>query len=132
MILDTLSESYKVLLKTVYAEARGEPTLGQKAVAWVIYNRTKKDRDYWGGYTLAGVCKHPNQFECWNGKDDIIMTETDAQKSIESWLPTFFLETDPTGGCTYYNNPDKEGYPDWTTRVIKAIKIGNHQFYKDP
>ena len=64
-------------------------------------------------------------------------------REIEEWLPYVFEVNIKTGvkrfpnpfgsiKIDHYNNPDKEGYPDWTTRVIKAIKIGNHQFYKDP
>lgn len=61
---DTLnrnSEDYKALLNTVSGEARGEERKGQEAVAWVIKNRADKNRSYWGGNTLAGVCKQPKQ-----------------------------------------------------------------------
>ena len=131
MRLDCNSHDYQILLRTIYAEARGELLMGQKAVAWVIYNRAKLNRGYWGGSTIAGVCKQPGQFQCWNGKSDIVMTEIDARQAIESWLPTVFQGSDPTGGCCYFNNPDKEGYPDWTTRVKRGCKIGGHQFYQD-
>ena len=125
------SYDYQTLLKTIYSEARGESELGQRAVAWVIYNRAKLNREYWGGNTLAGVCKRPSQFECWNGKSDIIMSEIGARDAIDRWLPSVFQGSDPTFGSQYFNNPDNDGNPDWTTRVIRTVKIGGHQFYKE-
>lgn len=40
------------------------------------------------------------------------------------------LSQDPTGGCDHYNNPDKEGYPEWTVNVVRVRKIGKYQFYR--
>lgn len=130
--MDRNSYDYQTLLKTIYGEARGESELGQRAVAWVINNRAKLNRGYWGGNTIAGVCRAPFQFECWNGLSDIVMLETAARDATDSWLPWVYQGSDPSLGSQYYNNPDKEGYPDWTTRVIRTVKIGAHQFYKDP
>ena len=124
------SHDYEILLKTVYGEARGEEQRGQLAVAWVIYNRARLNKSYWGGSSIAAVCKHPGQFECWSGVRDIHMSEHTARKKIEQWLPTFYELRDPTGGCDHFNNPDKEGYPPWTNNCDRVTKIGNHQFYK--
>jgi len=132
MALDRNSYDYQTLLKTVYAEARGEVEQGQRAVAWVIKNRADLNRGYWGGNTIAGVCRKPGQFECWNGRSDIEMSETRARDSINAWLPSVYLGPDPSRGSDHYNNPDKEGYPDWTRNCQKTVKIANHQFYKGP
>jgi N-acetylmuramoyl-L-alanine amidase len=132
MALNRNSYDYQTLLKTVYAEARGEDERGQRAVAWVIKHRADLNRDYWGGNTIAGVCRKPGQFECWNGRGDIEMSETRARDSIDSWLPNVYLGTDYSGGSDHYNNPTKEGYPDWTRNCRKTVVIGNHQFYKGP
>lgn len=129
--MDKNSYDYQILLKTIYGEARGESELGQRAVAWVIYNRAKLNRANWGGNTLAGVCRWPYQFECWNGKNDIAMTETKARDDIDRWLPTVYQGSDPTSGSQYFNNPDKEGYPSWTVGKTRTIKIGGHQFYRE-
>jgi N-acetylmuramoyl-L-alanine amidase len=133
--LDRESYDYQILHKTIFAEARGEPELGQRAVAWVIRNRAEQNRDYWGGESIAGVCLQPSQFECWNSDrsyliDEAISNEPDVFNDIDSWLPEVYLSPDPTEGADFYNNPDIEGYPPWTENVDRGIKIGNHQFYK--
>ena len=135
MALDKNSYDYKILLDTIFAEARGEPELGQKAVAWVIKNRVKLNRSYWGGNTIAGVCLQPGQFECWNADkrpeiEEGKRLEPDVLRRIDSWLPSVFCGSDPSNGSDQYNNPDIEGYPSWTNNCDCTVKIGNHQFYK--
>uniref|UniRef100_A0AC34GIF6 Uncharacterized protein n=1 Tax=Panagrolaimus sp. ES5 TaxID=591445 RepID=A0AC34GIF6_9BILA len=44
-----------VLIKTVFMEARGESTEGQAAVTYVIVQRARLNKSYWGGNTIAGV-----------------------------------------------------------------------------
>nr|CAH0108845.1 unnamed protein product [Daphnia galeata] len=133
--MDRESCDYQILHKTIFAEARGESELGQRAVAWVIKNRADQNRDYWGGDTIAGVCLQPGQFECWNPDRSYLIdvgidSEPDAFSGIDAWLPEVYLSPDPTGGADFYNNPDIEGYPPWTENVNRVIKIDNHQFYK--
>ena len=135
MALDKNSYDYKILLDTIFAEARGEPELGQKAVAWVIKNRADLNKSYWGGNTIAGVCLQPGQFECWNADkrheiEEGKRREPDVLRSIDSWLPSVFCGSDPSNGSDQYNNPDIEGYPSWTNNCDCTVKIGNHQFYK--
>jgi N-acetylmuramoyl-L-alanine amidase len=132
MTLNRNSNDYQTLLKTVYAEARGEDERGQRAVAWVIKNRADLNREYWGGNTIAGVCRKSGQFECWNGRNDIDMPETHSRNAIDAWLPDVYRHADPSGGSDHYNNPAKEGYPSWTQNCRQTVKIGNHQFYKGP
>ena len=125
------THDYNVMLQTVYGEARGEPQHGQLGVAHVIRNRAQANRGYWGGNTYAGVAQQPRQFEVWNGRSSIPMHERQAVNGINSWLPHFERYRDPTNGARYYNNPAKEGYPEWTKNVRRGVKIGNHQFYHD-
>ncbi|XP_055340429.1 spore cortex-lytic enzyme-like [Paramacrobiotus metropolitanus] len=129
--MDRHSHNYQTLLKTVYREAPGEPEEGQLAVAWVIKNRADKNRAYWGGNSIAAVCRHPGQFECWN-PGDISMHEHGAGANIERWLDRFYERPDPTGGADHFHNPDKEGFPGWTNNCRWGVKIGNHQFYHRP
>lgn len=136
MALSRNSEDYKVLLITVFGEARGEGEKGQRAVAWVIRNRSELNRPYWGGSNIANVCKHSQQFECWlptkmREIEEAIHSSGKAEyEAIDRWLPNVFTGSDPTGGADHFNNPDKEGYPPWTKNCRKLIKIGRHQFYK--
>ncbi|OXA39491.1 spore cortex-lytic enzyme [Folsomia candida] len=122
-----------VLAKTIYAEARGEPDEGQRAVAHVIKNRAAKNRDYWGGSSVKGVCLKDKQFECWNGRSDIDINEPHAyqkaQRIADEVLSSRDPRNDPSRGSTHYNNPDKED-PDWGRKIPKTTKIGKHQFYE--
>lgn len=75
------------------------------------------------------MCKKDGQFECWNGRDDISIREREAYKNIRSWSDELYDKKqryDPTNGSDHYNNPDKEGYPEWTRNVNPTKKIGNH------
>ncbi|MBK8184864.1 MAG: cell wall hydrolase [Candidatus Competibacteraceae bacterium] len=61
---------------TVWAEARGELRMGQRAVAWVIRNRyenpgwwSRNRNDGIQDDTIAAVCRDPWQFSCWNKSD---------------------------------------------------------------
>lgn len=128
----------EVYAKTLFAEPRGEIEQGQIWVAWVIKNRARMSRSYWGGSTIKGVCLKPGQFECWNNKNDIHIPrneEHDYQK-IRRLTDRIYDEpnsNDPTGGADHYYNPNKVyRTPEWTTRCTPLQKIGNHQFYKGP
>jgi len=123
----------EVYAKTIYAECRGEIIRGQQWVAWVIKNRARDNKSYWGGNTIKGVCLAPSQFQCWDGQTDIVINEQAVYNTIVQWSGQVFdlpNNQDPTDDAEYYNNPDIEGYPAWTKNVNKIQKIGNHQFYK--
>ena len=130
-------KEYDIVKKTVYAEARGEPLKGQKWVVWVIRNRADANKSYWGGDRLDEVCKHPRQFECWDGKSDIPIHEKEAYDSIDKWLPDV-LKTDksqdPTDGSDHYHNPSTPGEweksEEWRKNCVETEKIGKHQFYR--
>jgi N-acetylmuramoyl-L-alanine amidase len=124
------SDEIDVIVGTLYAEARGEPVEGQEWVIWVIKNRARLNRSYWGGNQMKNVCLHRYQFECWNWHSSITMPEC-SYTSLKTFVGKILAEQeDPTGGCDHYNNPDKEGYPDWTKNCKRVRKIANHQFYK--
>lgn len=123
----------EVFAKTIYAEARGEPEEGQQWVGWVIKNRARADRSYWGGNSIKSVCLHPYQFECWNGVNDIPIHEPEVYQRIYRLAAEISgapYSDDPTNGADHYNNPSKEGYPGWTNNCDRSRKIGEHQFYK--
>jgi N-acetylmuramoyl-L-alanine amidase len=120
-----------VLAATLYAEARGEPEEGQIWVVWVIRNRALKKTTSSNRYTWKDVCLSPQQFECWNGREDIHINDIPAFRKCLQIIDEVLVEADdPTGGCDHYNNPDEEGYPPWTKNCRRVKRIGNHQFYK--
>ena len=123
----------EILAKTIWAEARGELVEGQREVARVILERAAQNRSYFGGNTIRGVCLAPRQFECWNGVTDIdVSSDRRSYSKIRKWSDHMCRQTlrsDPNAP-DHYNNPEKEGYPDWTRNCAKLYRIGNHQFYR--
>jgi N-acetylmuramoyl-L-alanine amidase len=107
MSLSQSSQDYQILLDTVFTEAGGQPEECQRAVAWVIKNRADMNRPKWGGNTIAGVCVHPGQFECWKDDKRHMIAEgkrKDPQslRTLDAWLPEVYLTPDPTGGADRY------------------------------
>lgn len=123
-----------ILAQTVYHEARGEGEQGWRGVAFVIINRAKANKPHWGGSSVSSVCKQKWQFECWNPGYDTQIREKSVFNQIKKVTDRIYDgqdRNDPTGGADHYNNPDKEGYKEWTEGCRKTVKINNHQFYKE-
>ena len=123
----------EVYAKTIYAEARSESKEGQIWVAWVIMNRARMNRVYWGGNRIKDVCLHPGQFECWNSRNDIEIREPQIYQQIHQLARKIYVDPhgeDPTGGSDHYHNPAKEGRPGWVNNCVFVRTIGNHDFYR--
>jgi len=114
------SSDLYLLAKCVYAEARGEPYVGQVAVAAVILNRVKNANF---PNTISGVIYQPWAFTAVN--DGQIKLEPNstayqaAQDAMNGW--------DPTYGCIYYYNPSTATNKWIFSRKI-VTKIGKHTF----
>ncbi|GMR33561.1 hypothetical protein PMAYCL1PPCAC_03756 [Pristionchus mayeri] len=133
MAISYTPRDFDVLKKTIWLEARGEPHEGQVAVAYVIKNRARANRGYWGGSTIAGVCLHPRQFSAWdNRKPETTNPSGQGWEGMDSWVKGVLdgNVADPTNGALYYINPALCN-PSWTKNVRAGAKIGNHQFYHD-
>jgi len=109
-----------LLARLVSGEARGEPYIGQVAVAAVVLNRVRSDEF---PDTVSGVIFQPGAFDAvWDGQFD--MTPTDsairaARDAMNGW--------DPTGGCTYYYNPSTATNA-WIWSREVQLTIGQHAF----
>ena len=109
-----------LLARLVSGEARGEPYIGQVAVAAVVLNRVRSD-DF--PDTISGVIFQPGAFDAvWDGQFD--MTPTDsalraARDAMNGW--------DPSGGCTYYYNP-ATATSEWIWTREVQLTIGRHAF----
>ena len=134
------------LAQSIYFEARGEPTQGQIAVAYVALNR-KKDERY--PNTLCEVIKqgpisiwflteknkvvplrHKCQFSWWcDGRSDTV-------KDMWAWGRAMDIAAgvingkydDPTDGALWYHNTQVN--PNWNRQLAYTTQINKHLFYK--
>jgi len=110
----------------VYSEARGEPAIGQVAVAHVVVNRVRS-----GLYPkdACGVVFQPHQFT--GLKRDMRVNDPKAWKqSVKVAISAYtYVIHDPTGGALWYYNP-KKAKPKWRNSFKFAAYIGNHRFLK--
>lgn len=115
------SDTY-LLARCVHAEARGEPYIGQVAVAAVVLNRVKHP-DF--PNTIAGVIYQPWAFTSVNdGQINLAPDQTAinaARDALNGW--------DPTNGCIYYYNPAKTTNK-WIWSRPVMLSIGKHNFAK--
>lgn len=126
---------YQILLKTIFAWAKNEPELCQRAIAWSIFNRSEINPGKWSGRSIDEVCK---EFYFWDLKNDVIVEDvshpfygiesTNADlKRIDLWLPNVYnewSEWDPSNESTHFSNEPEANFE------ITA-KIGNFIFYKE-
>ena len=114
------SNDLYLLAKCVYAEARGEPYVGQVAVAAVILNRVKSPSF---PNTIAGVIYQPYAFTAVSdGHINLTPNQTAykaAQDALNGW--------DPTYGCLYYYNP-ATATSSWIWSRQTVVTIGDHAF----
>lgn len=113
------SDEY-LLARLVYAEARGEPYVGQVAVAAVVLNRVRSSSF---PNTIAGVIYQPWAFSVVNdGQINLSPNQTAvnaARDAMNGW--------DPTYGCLYYYNPNT-ATNSWIKQKPIHLSIGNHVF----
>ena len=120
----TNNNNQELLARIVHAEAKGEPYLGQVAVAAVILNRVDSS-DF--PNTLAGVIYQPGAFEpVMNGTiNQAVPQDASARKAAKEALNGY----DPTGGCLYFYNPSTaKSKWIWSRPIVK--QIGKHNFAK--
>lgn len=132
---------------TVWAEARGEAIIGQRAVAWVIRNRWEQS-GWWSRQrgdgipddTVQAVCRDPWQFSCWNPSDPqshrlhepATLRREDVQ-SIRSICERVLNESrddDPTLGSDHYCTRLIAPHTKWAIGRKPIASIGNHLFYR--
>ena len=109
-----------LLARLVNGEARGEPYIGQVAVAAVVLNRVRHAAF---PNTISGVIFQTGAFDAvWDGQFDLEPTAScvrAARDAMNGW--------DPTGGCIYYYNPITATNAWIRTRQVQ-LSIGKHAF----
>lgn len=108
------------LSRAVYSEARGEPYVGQVAVAAVILNRVDH-KDF--PNSIKGVIFEPLAFTAVADGQIYLEPNPTAVRAAREALSG----SDPSGGALYYWNPAKATSKwIWSRPIIK--RIGNHVF----
>ncbi|WP_453995370.1 cell wall hydrolase [Bacillus nitroreducens] len=110
----------QLLANAVYGEARGEPYIGQVAVAAVILNRldspTFPD-------TVSGIIFEPLAFTAVADGQIWLTPNEQAKKAVIDAINGW----DPTDGATYYFNPDT-ATSKWIWGRPQIKRIGKHIF----
>ena len=131
----------KCLAVTIYAEARGEPYIGQISVAYTLVNRATKK-------SICKVALAPKQYSVFNNNPKlraIALSPTLEPKQkneidVVAWLQAMEVaetvlrkETpDHSNGATHYVAYKSLNHiPRWTYIFKKTSKIGNHTFFKE-
>ncbi|WP_071395613.1 spore cortex-lytic enzyme [Bacillus tuaregi] len=112
----------QLMANAVYGESRGEPYIGQVAVAAVILNRVNSASF---PNTVSGVIFEPRAFTAVADGQIWLTPNEQAKKAVLDAINGW----DPTGDAIYYFNPDTatSGWI-WTRPQIK--QIGKHIFCK--
>ncbi|MEV3701673.1 spore cortex-lytic enzyme [Paenibacillus larvae] len=115
-------QDLNLMANAVYGESRGEPYIGQVAVAAVILNRVDSPSF---PNTISGVIFQPGAFTAVaDGQIWLVPNET-AKKAVRDALNGM----DPSGGCTYYFNPET-ATSKWIWSRPQVKQIGKHIFCK--
>ncbi len=111
-----------MLARLVYSEARGEPYVGQVAVAAVVMNRLQSKQF---PKSVAGVIFEPYAFTAtMDGQYWLTPNRTAyraAWEAVRGW--------DPSGGALYYFNPQTASSR-WIWSRPQIKQIGSHIFAK--
>ena len=110
----------KLMSNAVYGEARGEPYIGQVAVAAVILNRVRHTSF---PKTVSGVIFQPGAFTAVADGQIWLTPNAKARNAVVDAINGM----DPSGGCIYYFNPvTATSKWIWSRPQIKTI--GKHIF----
>lgn len=130
----------EILALTLQGEAGQRPVRGMEAVAAVVMTRVRLAAAPGGprhlGQGVAGVCRAPFQFPCWNPNSAGHATLTAgvldapegaaalriARRALAGTLP------DPTRGATHYH--PGEALPRWALGLVPDAVLGGLVFYR--
>ena len=114
------SSDIYLLAKCIYAEARGEPYLGQVAVGAVVLNRVRSSSF---PNSISGVIYQPYAFTAVSDGQINLEPNTSAYNAARDAMNGW----DPTNGCIYYYNPATATSSWIWSRKVK-LTIGKHRF----
>lgn len=134
-----LNDDIQVLSATIDGEAEGEPPAGQIAVGWSAKNRALLARihPHFGNGSIRSACLFPAQYNCWlpgPDRDRIMALDFDHPTPAFARCITVAKGiiagtiADPTGGATYYYDPEIEG-PPWLVGAKWRGQFGSQLFW---
>ena len=123
-----------IVARTLFGEARGEGSLGMRAVAHVIRNRVRDKR--WRD-TYAEVCLRSKQFSAWNRRNpqyplmrDIGLDNATYRIAYAIAAEVMAAESeDVTQGANHYFATSIDP-PSWADPVKETVTIQSHRFFK--
>lgn len=116
------SNEINLMANAVYGEARGEPYIGQVAVAAVILNRVKNPAF---PNSPSGVIYEPGAFTAVSDGQIWLTPNETAKKAVRDAIAGW----DPSGGAIYYFNPNT-ATNSWIWSRPQIKQIGKHIFCK--
>jgi N-acetylmuramoyl-L-alanine amidase len=116
-------ESLLWLTLNVYHESRGEPEIGQLAVAHVTLNRAIEDKK-----TIADVVFAPRQFSWTAQKNSLLPLEINPLQDSLNVALKAMTTPDFTKGSTFYHRVDVD--PKWKAHKSFIAQYGLHKFYR--
>jgi spore germination cell wall hydrolase CwlJ-like protein len=134
-VMNKLLAEHRCLSEALYFEARGEGTIGQKAIAEVIFTRMKTGN--YGHSICAVVYEGSNQPKCqfsFTCNGDLARPKQPGAWMQAQQLAARILTGEEalrgsTGGATNFHAVSVE--PDWSFELDRTTQIGNHVFYKN-
>ena len=133
-MIPTSGWSFQTAVRTLAQEARGEPLIGQQAVAACLVNRLLDVR--WGD-SLASVCLWPRQFSGWANQHDpnfaFACKHADGHPILTSLAPVLATAIggfDPTGGALFYFATSITP-PAWANSMRNLGQFGHQVFLTD-
>nr|WP_026694800.1 spore cortex-lytic enzyme [Peribacillus kribbensis] len=112
----------QLLANAVYGEARGEPYVGQVAVAAVILNRLESPVF---PHSISGVIFEPGAFTAVSDGQIWLTPNQTSKKAVLDAINGW----DPTGNALYYFNPET-ATSRWIWSRPQIKQIGKHIFCK--
>ncbi|PIE58370.1 MAG: cell wall hydrolase [Desulfobulbus propionicus] len=111
------------LTLNIYHEARGEPEIGQLAVAHVTLNRAISTHT-----SVGAVVTAPYQFSWTFQKKSYFPAEYDALLQSAHVALKALITADFTKGATFYHRTDV--HPPWAADMEFIARYGAHLFYR--
>lgn len=127
-VSEELSDQMQCLAGAIYFESRGEPLLGQLAVAQVIINRAESER-FPSSY--CGVVHQRGQFSfVRNGHMPVIKTSSPAWASARAIAKIAHegLWDSEAGDALYFHADYVK--PRWARKKLARASISGHTFYR--